>query len=82
MLEARVPSGCDWYGASGLGRIEVRAGAILGAVLIIAAVVLLWRRLPREQLAYAGTAANPDMATTERLAAATVRRICMVSGSP
>lgn len=42
----RIPSDCDWFGASGLGRIEVKwalgEAALLGLVLIV-----LWWRLLR-----------------------------------
>jgi hypothetical protein len=43
---AQLPSGCDWYGARGLGRIEVRA--VVGeAVLIGLALLLAWWRVLR-----------------------------------
>lgn len=45
-LRAReLPSGCDWYGASGLRRIEVQL-ALAGSVLLgVAGIRLWWRRL-------------------------------------
>ncbi|MQA96297.1 MAG: hypothetical protein GEV11_17230 [Streptosporangiales bacterium] len=39
----RVPAGCDWYGASGMGRYEVRIA--VGAATLVALVgLLLWAR--------------------------------------
>jgi hypothetical protein len=42
-----VPRGCDWYGASGLWRIEVQI--LLGQALVfgLAGLLLLWRRVRR-----------------------------------
>lgn len=58
LIDARVPAGCDWYGASNFDRIDVRAAAIQAALFILAALMLLWRRLPRGVLAHAATAAG------------------------
>lgn len=54
----RVPAGCDWYGAEGLGRVE--AQTVLGgsAVLALFAVLLWLRRLRGSLLGHAGTAAG------------------------
>lgn len=52
--DQRIPSGCDWYGASGLDRVEVRdafAGAI---VLVLLAAGLFLRRVRRSKTALAG----------------------------
>lgn len=43
--DQRIPSGCDWYGASGIQRVEVRDAAIGAILLALLAVGLYWRRL-------------------------------------
>ena len=46
LSEARLPGSCEWFGASGLERAEVRW--TLGEALVLAAVVLLlWARFAR-----------------------------------
>lgn len=45
LAERRVPAGCSWYGAAGLGRVEVQLA--LGGSVVLAGLALLlwWRRL-------------------------------------
>jgi hypothetical protein len=44
--EARIAGNCDWFGASGLERVEVQA-ATIEATLLVALGVLLWLRRVR-----------------------------------
>ncbi|WP_199853120.1 right-handed parallel beta-helix repeat-containing protein [Plantactinospora sp. BC1] len=46
LSERRIPAGCDWFGARGLDRIEVRA-ATGEAVLLGVLILVLWARLGR-----------------------------------
>ena len=46
MASARIPSDCDWFGATGLARIEVKY-AIGEAVLLGLILIVLWWRLLR-----------------------------------
>jgi hypothetical protein len=48
--EQRLPAGCDWYGAAGLGRIEVQL-ALAEAVLLGVLLLGLWARRLRRALA-------------------------------
>lgn len=58
LADARVPAGCSWYGASGLGRLEVQL-ALAGSVLLAGIGVLLWwRRLRGSQLGAVATGAG------------------------
>ncbi|WP_435835032.1 right-handed parallel beta-helix repeat-containing protein [Streptomyces antibioticus] len=41
----RLPSGCDWYGARGIERVEVQIALGLAAVLALVGGTLWWRRL-------------------------------------
>ncbi|WP_432198420.1 right-handed parallel beta-helix repeat-containing protein [Streptomyces sp. bgisy027] len=41
----RLPSGCDWYGARGIERVEVQIALGLAAVLVLVGGMLWWRRL-------------------------------------
>jgi len=54
LATARLPSGCDWFGATGLSRIEVRFAAaealLLGAVLL----AVWWRVLRRSGAGFVG----------------------------
>jgi hypothetical protein len=54
LASARLPSGCDWFGATGLARIEVRLAAaealLLGAVLL----AVWWRVLRRSGAGFVG----------------------------
>jgi len=54
LATATLPSGCDWFGATGLARIEVRFAAaealLLGAVLI----AVWWRVLRRSGAGFVG----------------------------
>jgi hypothetical protein len=56
LASQRIPSDCDWFGASGFGRIEVRwalgEAVLLGLVLL----VLWWRLLSGSKLAFLGLA--------------------------
>jgi len=50
----RIPSDCDWFGARGLQRIEVKY-ALGEAVLLGLALIVMWRRLLRgSRLAFLG----------------------------
>ncbi len=52
----RIPSDCDWFGAGGLQRIEVKY-ALGEAVLLGLALIVLWRRVLRgSRLALLGVA--------------------------
>ena len=54
MAEQRLPSGCDWYGATGLSRIETQLA--LGTAIIVGLVgVLVWWRIARSRLVLALT---------------------------
>src|SRR5690606_11340588 len=54
LASAKLPSGCEWFGATGLSRIEVRFAAaealLLGAVLI----AVWWRVLRRSGAGFVG----------------------------
>ncbi|MEU1385377.1 MULTISPECIES: right-handed parallel beta-helix repeat-containing protein [unclassified Nonomuraea] len=41
--QARLPAGCDWFGASGLGKVEAQL-ALGGSVVLALFAVLFWRR--------------------------------------
>ncbi|MCG5212147.1 right-handed parallel beta-helix repeat-containing protein [Streptosporangium sp. KLBMP 9127] len=41
--ERRLPAGCDWYGAAGVGRVEVQIALAVSLILGLVAL-LLWRR--------------------------------------
>lgn len=56
--EQRVPAGCPWYGASGLGRVDVQLALGGSAVLALFAVLLWARRLRGSLLGLVGTAAG------------------------
>lgn len=54
--EMYIPAGCEWLGASGLGRLDVQL-TLASSVLVGAVGVLLWwRRLRRSVLATVATA--------------------------
>jgi hypothetical protein len=58
LVARRLPGGCDWYGATGLGRIEVQL-ALAGSVLLgIIGVLLWWRWLRRNRAGLLLTAAG------------------------
>jgi len=42
-----LPGGCDWFGAAGLGRIEVQLALATSVFLALAGLLLWWRRLRR-----------------------------------
>ena len=52
----RLPSGCDWYGARGIERIEVQAALGTAVVLALVGGVLWWRRLRHDRTATVVTA--------------------------
>ena len=54
--EARIPGNCDWFGASGLERVEVQA-ALIEAVLLVALAALVWWRRATGRVGLAGLAA-------------------------
>lgn len=49
-----IPSDCDWYGATGLSRIEVKFAAGEAALLGLVLLVLWWRLLRGSGLAFIG----------------------------
>ncbi|HSI94094.1 MAG TPA: right-handed parallel beta-helix repeat-containing protein, partial [Jiangellaceae bacterium] len=56
--DQRIPAGCEWLGASGLGRVDVQL-TLASSVLVGAVGVLLWwRRLRPSRLATVATAAG------------------------
>ncbi|MGW4798427.1 right-handed parallel beta-helix repeat-containing protein, partial [Nonomuraea sp. NPDC004297] len=73
--EARLPAGCDWFGATGLGKVETQL-ALGGSVVLALLAVLFWRRSrqvtgPRgRRLILAGTAAGVLGLTLDVVAAA------------
>lgn len=48
---ARLPAGCDWYGARGIERVETQAALGIAVVLALVGSVLWWRRLRHDRLA-------------------------------
>ncbi|HET8642205.1 MAG TPA: right-handed parallel beta-helix repeat-containing protein [Pseudonocardiaceae bacterium] len=54
---AHLPGSCDWFGASGLGRIEVQLALVTSALLALAGL-LLWRRLRGSRAGLAFTIAG------------------------
>ncbi|SDJ94064.1 right-handed parallel beta-helix repeat-containing protein [Streptomyces indicus] len=55
---ARLPAGCDWYGATGIERIEVQVALGIAVVLALVGGVLWWRRLRTHRWATAACAAG------------------------
>ncbi|NGO78468.1 hypothetical protein G6045_22830 [Streptomyces sp. YC504] len=55
---ARLPAGCDWYGATGIERIEVQVALGIAAVLTLVGGVLWWRRLRTHRWATVACAAG------------------------
>lgn len=53
---ARIPSGCDWYGARGIERVEVQLAFAIAVVLALAGGALWWRRLRDHRAATAAAA--------------------------
>jgi hypothetical protein len=51
LAERRFPAGCDWFGASGLGRVEVQLALGTSVLLGLAGLLLWWRRLRGVRLA-------------------------------
>ncbi|MET9468979.1 right-handed parallel beta-helix repeat-containing protein [Streptomyces sp. NPDC006544] len=51
----KLPSGCDWYGARGLQRVETQIALAVAAVLLLVGGLLWWRRLRTSRLATAAT---------------------------
>lgn len=54
----KLPSGCDWYGARGLERVETQLALAVAAVLLLVGGVLWWRRLRGSRLGTAATLAG------------------------
>jgi hypothetical protein len=50
----RIPADCDWYGATGLARIEVKFAAGEAVLLGLVLLVLWWRLLRGSGLAFIG----------------------------
>jgi hypothetical protein len=48
---ARVPAGCDWYGARGIDRVEVQLAFGIAVVLALAGGALWWRLLRADRTA-------------------------------
>ncbi|MDF5755772.1 right-handed parallel beta-helix repeat-containing protein [Spongiactinospora sp. TRM90649] len=55
--EARVPAGCDWFGATGLGRVDVQVTLGLSVFLGLVTGLLWWRRLRGSVLGTLGAVA-------------------------
>ncbi|MFJ2740770.1 right-handed parallel beta-helix repeat-containing protein [Streptomyces sp. NPDC087440] len=51
----RLPSGCDWYGARGMERVETQIALAVAAVLLLVGGVLWWRRLRTSRLGTVAT---------------------------
>jgi hypothetical protein len=64
LSKASIPGGCDWFGARGVGRIEVRIALAEAVLLVLAGGMLWWRRLRGSQLAALATAAGVAGAVT------------------
>lgn len=56
--QAHLPGSCDWFGASGLGRIEVQLALVTSALLALAGLLLWWRRLRGSRAGLAFTIAG------------------------
>jgi hypothetical protein len=52
----RLPAGCDWYGATGIARVETQLALGVAAVLALVGGVLWWRRLRQHRIATVATA--------------------------
>ena len=52
----RLPAGCDWYGATGIARVETQLALGVAAVLALVGGVLWRRRLRHHRLATVATA--------------------------
>ncbi|MFG1614521.1 right-handed parallel beta-helix repeat-containing protein [Nonomuraea wenchangensis] len=65
VTERRLPAGCDWFGSSGLARVEVQV--TLGTSVFIGLIVaLLWWRRLRTAPAAAASGASADAAAAPR----------------
>ncbi|WP_051794535.1 right-handed parallel beta-helix repeat-containing protein [Streptomyces sp. NRRL S-87] len=51
----RLPAGCDWYGATGIARVETQIALAAAAVLALVGGVLWWRRLRGSRLGTVAT---------------------------
>jgi Right handed beta helix region len=56
LRQRRVPGGCDWYGATGLRRVDVQLALASSVLLGAAGLLLWWVRLRRERTALVLTA--------------------------
>jgi hypothetical protein len=54
LADQAIPANCDWYGASGLGRIEVQA-ALAEAALLGLMLLALWARRLRRSVTASGS---------------------------
>ncbi|WP_336210456.1 hypothetical protein [Nonomuraea sp. LPB2021202275-12-8] len=78
--QARFPAGCDWFGASGLGRVEVQL-ALGGSLVLALLAVLFWVRtkriVGRRERSPAGDGETPAVAPATGAAGA--RRLWLVA---
>ncbi len=54
LASSTIPSGCDWFGARGLSRIEVRFALGEALLLGLALIVLWWRLLRGSRVGFLG----------------------------
>ena len=64
LADGRIPGNCVWFGARGLGRIEVQIALAEAVLLVLAAGLLWWRRLRGSTPATLGLAAGVAGAVT------------------
>lgn len=56
LADRYIPAGCEWLGASGLGRLDVQLTLASSVLVGLAGVLLWWRRLRHSRLATVATA--------------------------
>lgn len=56
LASRRIPADCDWFGATGLGRIEVKYALGEAILLGLVLLVLWWRLLSGSKVAFLGLA--------------------------
>jgi hypothetical protein len=56
LVEQRIPSDCDWFGARGLSRIEVKFALGEAVLLGLVLIALWWRLLSGSRMAFLGLA--------------------------
>ncbi|MEV1176058.1 right-handed parallel beta-helix repeat-containing protein [Nonomuraea sp. NPDC049784] len=76
--DARLPAGCDWFGASGLGKVETQL-ALGGSAVLGLLLGLFWWHSRRGALRHSGAgrsgaASRPGSPTRSRLGSATKAR--------